>query len=227
MLQQHTQEAEKQNSPEGKIHQNYQKSYCALLNRTRYYEYFSCSLLVVFFHLQYAIPILLVIFGSIATIPTINKEQNNENTESNQLITSDRLIDYKRTEPTATVIQADNTEKEIYEIIEDLVLFLPYIFGLLLIIIREINITANPAQSHDISARYNNQFSSFRFRLITDWTSLTLNNTTNTEKYTDFLNQKNQELSILIDQYIEARSLRKVLSNNDSNKPNIANDSKR
>lgn len=198
------------NNPENKIHQNYQKSYRVLLNRSRYHEYFSYFLLVVFFHLQYAIPILLVLFGSITTIPTITKKQNDTVAESVELITN----------------HTDDMGKEIEDILEILGPLIPYIFGLLLIILREINITAHPAESYDVSAKYNNQFSSFKFRLITEWTSLTIENTTNTEKYTKFLTQKNQELSILIDKYVEARSLRTVLSNSDSNTQNIADDNK-
>ena len=198
------------NNPENKIHQNYQKFYPVLLNRSRYHEYFSYFLLVVFFHLQYAIPILLVLFGSITTIPTITKKQNDTVAESVELITN----------------HTDDMGKEIEDILEILGPLIPYIFGLLLIILREINITAHPAESYDVSAKYNNQFSSFKFRLITEWTSLTIENTTNTEKYTKFLTQKNQELSILIDKYVEARSLRTVLSNSDSNTQNIADDNK-
>ncbi len=198
------------NNPENKIHQNYQKSYRVLLNRSRYHEYFSYFLLVVFFHLQYAIPILLVLFGSITTIPTITKKQNDTVAESVELITN----------------HTDDMGKEIEDILEILGPLIPYIFGLLLIILREINITVHPAESYDVSAKYNNQFSSFKFRLITEWTSLTIENTTNTEKYTKFLTQKNQELSILIDKYVEARSLRTVLSNSDSNTQNIADDNK-
>ncbi len=200
-------------TPENKIHQNYQKSYRYLLNRSRYHEYFSYFLLVVFFHLQFAVPILLVLLGSITTIPTITtttqiitKKQNYTVVESVELITNN----------------TKDMEQSIEDILEILVPKVPYIFGLLLIILREINITARPAESYDISAKYNNKFSSFKFRLITEWTSLTTEDTNDPQKYAKFLINKNQELSDLINKYVEARSLRTVLSNSDSNTQNPA-----
>jgi hypothetical protein len=194
-------------TPEKKNYQKYQKSYRDILNRSRYHEYFSYFLLVVFFHLQYAVPILLVLLGSITTIPSITKQQNDTVVESVELITNQT---------------ADGMGKDIEDLLEILVPKIPYIFGILLIILREINITARPAESYDVSAKYNNKFSSFKFRLITEWTSLTAEATNNTQTYGQFLISKNQELADLIDKYVEARSLRTVLSNNDSNTQNPA-----
>jgi hypothetical protein len=161
---------------------------------------FSGFLLILFFVLQYSVPIFLVVLGSLAT----SREQ---------------LVSFLEVSPSPSINQSTNIDQEKAsetkakaeaEILVSKIIFL---LGIITILLGVINNTIRPAESYDTCSTFNNKFNKFIINLdleIIKLGGLPVQASADMEKIKkvcEFLIEKNEELFGLIDEYNQARSL--------------------
>jgi hypothetical protein len=172
--------------------------YLKIKKRCQFQLRFSGFLLILFFVLQYSVPIFLVVLGSVAT-------------------SRDQLISFFKESPSqSTNIEPEkstkDTAKDEAEILASKIIFL---LGIVTILLGVINNTIRPAESYDTCSTFNNKFNKFIIDLdleIVEAGGLPEKSSINTkEKEFDLicklLIKKNNELFNLIDEYNKARSL--------------------
>jgi hypothetical protein len=192
----------------------YTQAYQKIKSRCQFQKNFSFFLLVVFFTLQYSVPIFLVVLGSIAS----SREQL-------ALFFSPEPVS-RQTDTTTTASEAKTSSAS-----EAVVSRIIYLVGLITILLGVINNIVRPAESYDTAARYNNKF--YRFEQNFDLGLLAissfsdkLNNKDTDKIIISFLIAKNEELCQLIEEYNDARSLSPRQThlqalNQDKNKDNL------
>lgn len=178
----------RESSPRQK-YPKYVREYQRIKNRCKFQEDFSFSLLIVFFLLQYSVPIFLVVLGSVASsreqLAIFFSSETKSSLDSNKA--------------------ASENSAKISRII--------YLVGLITILLGVVNNIVRPPESYDIAARYNNKFNRFGQRLdlefmeISDHSGEFDNNKDTVKIIIKFLLTKNDELCQLIQQYNDARSL--------------------
>lgn len=171
------------------------QSYCEIKKQCQFQIVFSSILLINFFILQYSVPISLVILGSL----TSSREQLALFLQR----TSTPSEDTQKTELDETLAKKEA------EILLGKIIF---VFGIITILLGVINNTVRPAENYDTSAKFNSKFSQFKRDL--DLQVLhkggLQNKLTNTDEFKLiclFMMKKSDELTKLINEYNEARSL--------------------
>lgn len=178
---------------------NLQQTYSKIKRRCSFQRIFSGFLLCIFFTLQYSVPILLGVLGSVTisgeqlkslfpqAINVANEEKENNSNDSEQTqSTSDNIV--------------------ISRII--------FLLGLITILLGVINNIINPALNYDIAADFNNRF--FEFDLKLDLAIIEAGGIPqsredqNLKLMVKLLFEKNRELSELINEYNKARSLHAI-----------------
>ncbi len=91
---------------------------------------------------------------------------------------------------------------------ENIVKFFIFLISLLGTLFGTISATTNPSQSYDNAATFNNKFSEFKINLAIDMRNLELTNAME-EDYLQLLKEKNANLSELIEEYNQKRSIDK------------------
>ena len=169
--------------------------YSSVKKTCQFQKNFSCCLLVIFFLLQYSVPVLLVVLGSVTTSrDQLNlffrkaSQQNLEGVAAND-------------SPTINRAQAD--------ILVSRIIFL---IGLITILLGVINNITRPAESYDISTKFHNRFCKFENDLNLQILQIGgLPDEGCDEKIIkmsiDLLLKQNNELFQLIDEFNDARSL--------------------
>jgi hypothetical protein len=168
----------------------YLQLYRNIKKRCEFQLNFSCFLLVLFFVLQYSVPIFLVVLGSVAT-------------------SKDQLVSFfaQPSSPSTSVEQKQTSKEEI------LVSKIIFVLGIVTILLGVINNTIRPAESYDTCSNYNNKFNKFLIDLDLDMIKLggLLEKSPLNPQEVDLIYQvliaKNNELFNLIDEYNKARSL--------------------
>ncbi len=154
-----------------------------------------------FFVLQYAVPIFLVLVGSI----TSSREQ----LASFVLATSHQAT----VAAGAGGFQQDGDEEKAKENAEDLVSNIIFVFGVITILLGVVNNLVRPAESYDTYAKFNNKFFKFEQEFDLEFFKrggLPDKPSTNEKQIIpilDFLMEMNGKLAKLIDEYNDARSL--------------------
>lgn len=171
---------------------NHVQLYLKIKKRCQFQLNFSCFLLVLFFVLQYSVPIFLVVLGSVAT-------------------SKDQLVSFIfHPSSKSTNAEQKQTSKEDAEILASQIIFF---LGLVTILLGVINNTIRPAESYDTCSNYNNKFNKFLIDLdleiiklggLPEKSSL---NAQEVDLIYQVLIEKNNELFKLIDEYNKARSL--------------------
>jgi hypothetical protein len=170
--------------------------YLKIKKRCQFQLRFSGFLLILFFVLQYSVPIFLVVLGSVAT-------------------SRDQLISFFKESPSqSTNIEPEkstkDTAKDEAEILASKIIFL---LGIVTILLGVINNTIRPAESYDTCSTFNNKFNKFIIDLdleIVEAGGLPENSSINKKEFNlicKLLIKKNNELFKLIDEYNKARSL--------------------
>lgn len=171
--------------------------YLKIKKRCQFQLNFSGFLLILFFVLQYSVPIFLVVLGSVAT----SKEQ---------------LVSFFKESPSkSTNIEQEQSSKDIAKEEADiLVSKIIFLLGIVTILLGVINNTIRPAESYDTCSTFNNKFNKFIIDLdleIVKIGGLPEKSSINTKKGVDLIGkllmEKNKELFELIDEYNKARSL--------------------
>jgi hypothetical protein len=166
----------------------YVREYFRIKNRCQFQKNFSSFLLVIFFVLQYSVPIFLVVLGSVAS-------------SREQLATFFSTDTTSATDPGNKTDNSSRTSKIIY------------LIGLITILLGVINNIVRPPESYDIAANYNNKFFKFeqnfdlQFLEISDHSGEFDNSKDAVGLIVKFLITKNDELCQLIQEYNDARSL--------------------
>ncbi|NET67859.1 MAG: hypothetical protein F6K63_27080 [Moorea sp. SIO1G6] len=91
---------------------------------------------------------------------------------------------------------------------ENIVNFFIFVISLLGTLFGTISATTNPSESYDNAAAFNNKFSEFKINLAIDMRNLELTNAME-EEYLQLLKEKNANLSELIEEYNQKRSIDK------------------
>ncbi|NEO90255.1 MAG: hypothetical protein F6K56_08320 [Moorea sp. SIO3G5] len=91
---------------------------------------------------------------------------------------------------------------------ENIVKFFIFFISLLGTLFGTISATTNPSESYDDAAAFNNKFSEFKINLAIDMRNLELTNAME-EDYLQLLKEKNANLSKLIQEYNQKRSIDK------------------
>ncbi|MDB9436857.1 hypothetical protein PN450_08570 [Dolichospermum lemmermannii CS-548] len=171
------------------------RSYYKIKKECQFQISFSGFLVISFFILQYSVPISLVILGSITT----SRDQISLFLRKSQILCKDP----QKTE------SSEILEKKESDILVGKIIF---ILGILTILLGVINNTVKPAESYDTSAKFNSKFSQFQRDL--DLHILNQGGLENKKLDTDefktmccFLLKISNDLTDLINQYNEARSL--------------------
>ncbi|WP_013324274.1 hypothetical protein [Gloeothece verrucosa] len=159
------------------------KLYQKIKKRCSFQKNFSWFLLCVFFVLQYSLPIFLVVLGSL--------------TASQEPVANFLNGIYQQGN-----LEADSkkTETLVSEII--------FILGILTIFLGVTNTTIRPAESYDISAKFNNKFAQFEIDLDIEMSKFFTQKEDNCSEILKLLQSKNEELAKIIERYNEDRSLR-------------------
>ena len=175
------------------------QAYSRIKRRCLFQKFFSAYLVCVFFLLQYSVPIFLVVLGSVAT-------------SEEQLTLFFQKSEAERQTPAQaerqTPAQAERQIPPEAEIIASRIIFL---LGLITVLLGVINNIIQPAKSYDKSAKFNNKF--FKFDLDLDLEIIKSGGIPESSGAKNFnclvnlLCNKTQELSKLIDEYNQARSL--------------------
>lgn len=156
-------------------------------SRCQFQKNFSSFLLVIFFGLQYSVPVLLLTLGSMAGSP--------------EQLTPVVLLLNPELKP--------NTEPD-QEEIDRIIRRIMYLTGLVTMILGVINNIVRPSETYDRSAKYNNLFDNFEKTLELEYIQK-VDEAKNDEKSQKilvmFLIAKNNQLCQLIQEYNEARSL--------------------
>ncbi|AUB41090.1 hypothetical protein COO91_07133 [Nostoc flagelliforme CCNUN1] len=170
------------------------QSYYEIRKECKFQIFFSGILLINFFVLQYSVPISLVLLGSLTT-------------SREQLALFFQKASIPSKDPQDVKLDEASSKKEA-EILLGKIIFL---FGIITILLGVINNTVRPAESYDTCAKFNSKFSQFKRDL-----DLQILNKGGLKKPLDtpefqvmclFLMEKNDELTKLINEYNEARSL--------------------
>jgi hypothetical protein len=171
------------------------RSYYKIKKECQFQISFSGFLVISFFILQYSVPISLVILGSITT----SRDQISLFLRKSQILCKDT----QKTESNEIL------EKRESDILVGKIIF---ILGILTILLGVINNTTRPAESYDTSAKFNSKFSQFERDL--DLHILKQGSLENKKLDTDefkimccFLLKISNDLTDLINEYNEARSL--------------------
>lgn len=171
--------------------------YKKIKNRCQFQLDFSGFLLILFFVLQYSVPIFLVVLGSVAT-------------------SRDQLVSFFQESPSqSTNIEQESSSqdkaKKDPDILASQIIFL---LGIVTILLGVINNTIRPAESYDTCSTFNNKFNKFIIDLdleIVKIGGLPEKSSINTKEEVDLIGKllmkKNNELFELIDEYNKARSL--------------------
>jgi hypothetical protein len=176
----------------------YIQEYQKIKGRCRFQKRFSGLLLGAFFMLQYSVPILLVVLGSIAS----SREQ------IATFLSSDDNNSTKSTEATSEAHKPNKPASDAEHLVSEIV----YLVGLITILLGVINNIVRPAESYDTAAKYNNEFFRFEQKLDLEFLAVTssvreVDSKDTIKTITNFLIKKNEELCQLIEEYNEARSL--------------------
>lgn len=169
--------------------QKYIQSYHKIKKRCQFQKDFAWSLLIIFFTLQYSVPIFLVVLGSIAG----SREQ---------------LIMFFSSH-TEITLESDRKSSEAEAIVSRII----YLTGLITILLGIINNIVRPAESYDTAARYHNKFSAFEqnfeleFLAVSSSPEILSEDIDSLARVIKFLIFKNNELCALIEEYNDARSL--------------------
>lgn len=171
------------------------KVYNAIKKSCRFQKRFSCSLLVIFFLLQYSVPVFLVVLGSVAT----SREQLNLffHTVAQQDFEEDSI-------PNLEAIAKEQADILVSRII--------FLIGLITILLGVINNITRPTESYDICAKFHNRFCKFendlnlQFIKVGNLPGADADSET-VQLVSNFLLKKNEELFQLIDEFNDARSL--------------------
>ena len=192
----------------------YTQAYQKIKSRCQFQQNFSTFLLVVFFTLQYSVPIFLVVLGSIAS----SREQL-------ALFFSSEAVS-RQTDTTTSASEAKTSSAS-----EAVVSRIIYLVGLITILLGVINNIVRPAESYDTAARYNNKFYRFEQNFELGYLAILsfsdkLDNKDTDKIIISFLIAKNEELCQLIEEYNDARSLSPRQThlqalNQDKNKDNL------
>ena len=171
------------------------QAFSFIKNSCKFQRNFSWSLLVVFFFLQYSVPILLVVLGSV----TASRDQLNSFFQS--------AVQQKL----EGASEADR-EKFVKAKIDVLVSRILFLIGLITILLGVVNNITRPSESYDISAKFHNKFCKFENEL--DLQLLRVGGLPGKDAdakmikvVIDLLIEKNAELFRLIDEFNDARSL--------------------
>lgn len=170
--------------------------YLKIKNRCQFQLNFSGFFLILFFVLQYSVPIFLVVLGSVAT----SREQ---------------LVSFFKESPSqSTNIAQEQSSKETANKEADiLVSKIIFLLGIVTILLGVINNTIRPAESYDTCSTFNNKFNKFIIDLDLEIVQIgglqekSSINTKETDLICKLLMKKNNELFNLIDEYNKARSL--------------------
>jgi hypothetical protein len=171
------------------------QSYYEIKKQCQFQIIFSGTLLINFFILQYSVPISLVLLGSLAS----SREQI-------ALFLQSTSTSYQDTQQGE--LEAASAKRE-SEILLGKIIF---ICGIITILLGVINNTVRPAENYDTCAKFNSKFSQFQRNMdlhILNAGGLD-NKSPNTEEYKLmclFLIQKSDDLTELIHEFNEARSL--------------------
>jgi hypothetical protein len=170
--------------------------YRKIKKRCQFQLKFSGFLLILFFVLQYSVPIFLVVLGSVAT----SREQ---------------LVSFFKESPSQSPNidqeqSCKDTAKEEAEILVSKIIFL---LGIVTILLGVINNTIRPAESYDTCSTFNNKFNKFIIDIDLEIVKIgglpekSSINTKEIDLICKLLIKKNNELFNLIDEYNKARSL--------------------
>ncbi len=180
---------------------NLTKTYFKIKRRCLFQKIFSGFLLCIFFTLQYSVPILLGVLGSV----TISGEQLK--------LLFPQEIDVATEEKENNSNNSEQTQSKSDNILISRIIFL---LGLITILLGVINNIINPALNYDIATEFNNKFYEFDLQLdlaIVEVGGITRSSEAkNLNLIVKLLFEKNQELSRLIDEYNKARSLHAMTS---------------
>lgn len=171
------------------------QSYYEIKKQCQFQIFFSGILLINFFILQYSVPISLVVLGSL----TSSREQLALFLQRTSTLSKDT----QKAELDETLA---NKEAEI------LLGKIIFIFGIITILLGVINNTVRPAENYDTCAKFNSKFSQFQRNLdlqILNQGGLQnkLPNTDDFKLICFFLIKQSDELTKLIHEFNEARSL--------------------
>lgn len=184
------------------VNLNLIQSYYEIRKECKFQIFFSWILLVNFFILQYSVPISLVLLGSLST-------------SREQLALFLQRASIASKDPQKTELDETLAKKE-SEILLGKIIF---IFGIITILLGVINNTVRPAENYDTCAKFNSKFSKFKRDLdlknlneggLMNKEQVVINKTDNEkefEKMCQLLMKKSDELTNLINEYNEARSL--------------------
>ncbi len=170
--------------------------YLKIKQRCEFQLNFSGLLLILFFVLQYSVPIFLVVLGSVAT--------SREQLGSFFLNPPSQSTNIEQKQP------SNDKAKQDADILVSKIIF---VLGIVTILLGVINNTIRPAESYDTCSTFNNKFHKFIIDLdlkIVETGGLPERSSTNTKEVDlicKLLIKKNNELSNLIDEYNKARSL--------------------
>ncbi|MCA2642377.1 hypothetical protein [Microcystis sp. M087S2] len=170
-------------------HHKYVREYQKIKKRCQFQKNFSGFLLIVFFLLQYSVPIFLVVLGSIAS----SREQ-----------LAIFFLSEAKSSPNSTKATSE-ADTVISRVI--------YLVGLITILLGVVNNIVRPPESYDTAANYNNKFSRFEQNLDLEFMEISApsgefdNNKDAVKSIIKFLIIKNDELCQLIQEYNDARSL--------------------
>lgn len=173
----------------GEEHPKYVREYLRIKARCQFQKNFSACLLIVFFMLQYSVPIFLVVLGSIAS-------------SREQLATFFASESESSPDPKKATAEAGTVISRII-----------YLVGLVTILLGVVNNIVRPPESYDTAANYNNKFARFEQNLDLEFMALSGVSgeySDNRDRFTliiKFLISKNEELCQLIQEYNDARSL--------------------
>lgn len=170
---------------------DYSKLFYKIKKRCQFQQIFSSFLLLVFFVLQYSVPISLVVLGSITS-------------------SRDSLTSFVQT-VFFSIEDLDSPEAKLAKQKADVwVTQTIFWLGVITILLGVINTTIRPAESYDTSSKFNNKFATFEDKLdlgILELGGLPKDSNAINEKFIMFLYKKRDELTDLINEYNEARSL--------------------
>ena len=171
------------------------QSYYDIKKQCRFQIRFSSFLLISFFILQYSVPISLVVLGSLTTSReqiALFLQRDTISSKDNQKVILDEGLAKKES--------------------ENLLGKIIFILGVITILLGVINNTSRPSESYDTSANFNTKFNQF----LRDLDLQVLHkggfqdkspDTYEFQKMCLFLIVKSDELTKLINEYNEARSL--------------------
>lgn len=171
------------------------QSFYEIKKQCQFQSFFSGILLINFFILQYSVPISLVLLGSL----TSSREQI-------------ALFLPKTSTPSKDPQKPELDNISANQETEILLGKIIFIFGIITIFLGVINNTVRPAENYDTCAKFNSKFSQFQRDLDLQilhkgGLSNKLPNTDEFKLICSILMKKNDELTKLIHEFNEARSL--------------------